>query len=152
MKTKDPRIDWLVRCTGIAVVAGAAVAATTYLEFEQKADAAQAFAVTLDRLFHDQQLSMALEQIHQGAVPAAAQRLDLLLCEDVVLADLELASADALTRAAVEDAFRRIALIRPRTVAAGATGPDQEPGDRQVEAERILTLALGTAAHTAQAK
>ncbi len=152
MKLTDLKTNWLFPFLGVAVVVGAVVTATAYVDSEREGDAAEAFAATLDRLFHDQQLSMALEQIHQGAVPAAAQRLDLLLCEDVVLADLELASADALTRAAVEDAFRRIALIRPRTVAAGATGPDQEPGDRQVEAERILTLALGTAAHTAQAK
>jgi len=152
MKIRDVKINWLGPFVGIAVVAGTVVAATAYFDFERQADAAQAFAVTLERLFHDQQLSMALEQIEQGEVTAAAQRLDLMLCGDVVRADLELASADALTRAAVEDTFRRIALIRPKTGAGGSTGSAQEPGDRQNEAERILTLALGAAAHAAQAK
>ena len=141
-----------MRFVGIAAVAGAVVAATTYLEFERKADAAEAFAATLDRLAHDQQLSMALEQIHQGEIAAAAKRVDLLLCGDVVRADLELASADALTRAVVEDSFRRIALIRPKTAAGGTTGLAQETSDGQAEAQRILTLALGAAAHAAQAK
>jgi hypothetical protein len=152
MKTRDLKIDWLIPFVGIAVVAGTVVAATSYLDCERKADAAEAFAVTLDRLFHDQQLSMVLEQIHRGEVIAAARRLDLLLCGDILRADSELTSADALTRAAVEDVFRRIALIRPSASAGGNTGSAQEPSDDQVEAQRILTLALGAATHAAQAK
>ncbi len=152
MKIRDVKINWLFPFVGIAAVVGAVVAATAYFDFERQADAGQAFAATLDRLFHDQQLSMALEQIEQGEVAAAARRLDLMLCGDVVRADLELASADALTRAAVEDTFRRIALIRPKTAAGTSAGSAQGPGDDQIEAERILTLALGAAAHAAQAK
>jgi hypothetical protein len=152
MKTSELKTDWLIPFVGIAVVAGTLVAATTYLEFERKSHAAEALAVTLDRLSHDQQLSRVLEQIHQGEVTAAAQRLDLLLCGDVVRVDAELASADAPTRAVVEDAFRRIALIRPKTAPGGAAGSAQEPSNGQVEAQRILTLALGAAAHAAQAK
>ena len=152
MKIREFRIDWLIPFVGIAVVAISVVAATTYFDCERKANAAEAFAVTLDRLFHDQQLSMVLEQIHQGEVTAAAKRLDLLLCGDVVRVDSELASADARTRAAVEDVFRRIALIRPKIAAGGANGSAQVPSDGQIEAQRILTLALGAAAHAAQAK
>jgi len=152
MNTRYLKIDWLIPFVGIVVIAGSLVAARSYFDFERKADAAEAFAATLDRLFHDQQLSMVLEKIHQGEVAAAAQRLDLLLCGDVIRADLELASADAGTRAAVEDAFRRIAMIRPKTAAGGTTGSAREPSDGQIEAQRILTLALGAAAHTAQAK
>jgi hypothetical protein len=152
MKLRDLKIDWIVPFVGIAVVAGTVVVATAYLDFEQKADAAQAFAATLDRLFHDQQLSMVLEQIQQGEVAAAARRLDLLLCGDVIRADQELASADTLTRAAVENAFQRIALIRPKTGAGGASDSPPGSSEGQMEAERILTLALGAAAHAAQAK
>ena len=152
MKLRDLKMNWLFPFVGIAVVVGTMVMATTYIELERRADAAEAFAATLDRLFHDHQLSMALEQIQQGEVAAAAQRLDLLLCEDVVRADLELASADPPTRAVVEDSFRRIALIRPNSTAGGAAGSAQKPTDGQLEAERILTLALGAAAHAARAK
>jgi hypothetical protein len=152
MKLINLKINWLFPFVGIAAVAGIVVAATAYLDFERKGDAAEAFAATLDRIFHEQQLSIALEQIQQGEVAAAAQRLDLLLCRDVIRDDLDLATADALTRAAVEDAFRRIALIRPRIAAGRGSGVAEEPLESQIEAERILTLALGAAAHTAQVK
>ncbi len=152
MKLRDLIPNWLFPSVGIAAVVGGLVMAAAYVELERKNDAAQAFAATLDRISHDHQLSMALAQIQQGEVVAAAQRLDLLLCEDVVRADLELPSADPLTRAVVDDSFRRIALIRPNSKAGGAAGSAQNPTDGQLEAERILTLALGAAAHTARAK
>jgi hypothetical protein len=151
MKLQDLKVNWLFPFVGIALVAGTVITATAYFDFERKADAAQAFAATLERLFQDQQLSMALEQLQQGDIAAAAKRLDLMLCGDIVRADLELATADALEQQAVQDTFRRIALIRPRTGPGGTPDPAQEPEDSRAEAERILTLALGAAAHTAQA-
>jgi hypothetical protein len=152
MKTISLRINWLVPFVGIAVVVGTMVATRTYVELERKADAADAFGGTLDRMFHDQELSMALEQIQRGEVAAAAQRLDRLLCQDVIRADSDLDNADALTRATVQDALRRIALIRPKAVPGAVSGSAQQSTDGQLEAERILTLALGMAAHAAQAK
>jgi hypothetical protein len=153
MNTRYWKMDWLDVLVALALVTGTVGVTRICFDLERKADAAQAFAVTLDQLFHDQQLSMALEQLQQGDVPAAARRLDLLLCADVVRADSELADADTFTRAAVEDTFRRIALIRPKTAAAsGGAAPARGPTERQLEAERILTLALGAAAHAAQAK
>ena len=152
MKTRSPRIDWLTPFVGIAVVIGTMVAARAYLALERKADAAAAFGVTLDRLFHDQELSMALEQVRRGEVAVAAQRLDRLLCQDVIQADSDLDTADALTRATVQDALRRIALIRPKVATGEVSGSTKQPTEGQLEAERILTLALGMAAHAAQAK
>jgi hypothetical protein len=152
MKLRDLKVDWLVLLVGIAVAAGTVVVTRAYFDFERKADAAEALAATLERLFHDQQLSMALEQIQKGDVAAAAQRLDLMLCGDIVRADLELPSADALTQAAVQDVFRRIALIRPKTAPPSSADSADPWLERQAEAQRILTLAVGAAGQAARAR
>ena len=112
MKTRYLKIDWLIPVLGIAVVAGSLVAATTYLDLERKAQAEESFTATLDRLYEDQQLSTALKTLHDGAVDAGVQRLDLLLCGHILRTDSELASAGARTRTFVEDAFRRIAQVQ----------------------------------------
>jgi hypothetical protein len=151
MKTRYMKIDWLIPLAGIAVVAGSLLAATTYLDLNRKIRACETFGATVDRLFQDQKLSTALKAIHDGKVDGAAQRLDLLLCQSIVQLNSELASADPRTRAYVEDAFRRIARLRPKADAAPAGSPDQERSDDQIAAEKILTLALA-GDHSTQTK
>jgi hypothetical protein len=151
MKTRYLKMNWLIPLLGIAVVVGSVVAATTYLDLERKADAEEAFTATLDRLYQDHQLSAALKAIHEGEVKKAARLLDFLLCDGILRIDSELVSADARTRAFVEDAFRRIATVRPKTVSRSAAGSTQERSDDQAAAERILSKVLAVA-HTAQAK
>jgi hypothetical protein len=136
---------------GIAVVAGSVVAGSTYLDLERKTAAEEAFNATLDRLHHDQQVSAALKTIQDGEVDVAAQRLDLLLCQHILRTDSELGSADARTRAYVENAFRRIALLRPKKGGGSSGGSTLECRDDQVAAETILSQAL-VVAHTAQTK
>jgi hypothetical protein len=151
MKTRYLKMDWLIPVLGIAVVAGSLVAGTTYLNLERKMQADEAFTATLDRLHQDQQFSTVLKTIPDGAVDAGVQRLDLLLCGHIIRTDSELASADERTRRFVEDAFRRIALLRPNGAKGAAAASSQECNDDQVAAEKILTIALASAPKT-QAK
>jgi hypothetical protein len=140
MKTKHVRTDWLIPLLGIALVAGGVVAAATYYDLERKIHADEAFATTLDRLFQNQQLSAALKTLHDGDAGTAAQRLDLLLCDNILMLDSELACADERKAAYVKDTFRRIARVRPKNseIAAGAA---QELESDRIEAEKILMQA-----------
>jgi hypothetical protein len=63
----------------------------------------------------------------------------------------ELASADPRTRTIVEDAFRRIAQVRPKSAHSAAAGSGQECSDDQSAAQRILELALA-GNHSTQTK
>ena len=150
MRTRILNIDWLIPFLGIALVAGTLMAATTYFNLEQKTHSAEALTTTLDRLYQEQQLSVALKTLHEGKTAVAAQRLDLLLCQNILQTNAALASADTPTRAWVQDAFRRIALIRPKTGEQSPGSLAQECSGDQVEAERILAKALAET-HAAQA-
>src|ERR1035438_2615996 len=141
MKTRYLKIDWLIPVLGIAVVVGSLVAGTAYLNLERKIHANEALTATLDRLYQDHQLSVALKTIHNGAVAAGTQRLDLLLCGHILTTNSELGSADPRTRTIVEDAFRKIARIRPKSAHTTAAASTQECSEEQAAAERILELA-----------
>jgi hypothetical protein len=134
-------MNWLIPVLGIAVVAGSLVAATTYRDLERQTQAAEACTATLDRLCEDLQISSMLKTIQDGKVEGAAQRLDLLLCGDILRTESELESADAFTRRCAEDAFRRIAQTRPKMADAAAGGSVQRSTD-STAAQRILELAL----------
>jgi hypothetical protein len=132
-------VPWL----GIALVAGAVVAVATYVGFEGKTQASDASRATLERLIHDQHLCAALKKIHDGEVAEGAERLDLLLCGDILLINAELSSADPETRALVQKALQRIAKTRPKTERADPDPLREHVVDR-VAAERVLALALAT--------
>jgi hypothetical protein len=151
MKTTYLKMQWLAPVLGVAVVSGGLMATRTYFELEHKVRAHEALTATLERLYQDQKLSTALKSMHEGDVEGAAQNLDALLCENILRLNDELASADARTRAYVEDVFRRIALARPELAGGGAAGSDQGRSDEQAAVERILRRALGNT-HTAQVK
>ena len=151
MKTRYLKMDWLIPLLGIAVVAGSLVAGTTYRDFERKIQTDEAYMATLDRLYEDHQISAALKTLHDGSVDAAAQRLDLLLCDHILTTNSELPTADARTRTFVADTFRRIALLRPKTANGAVSGPTQACDNDQAAAQRILALALASD-HGTQAK
>lgn len=151
MKTRYIKMDWLMPVLGIAVVAGSIVAGSTYLDLVRRTQADEAFTTTLDRLYQDEKLSMVLKSCHDGNMAGAVQRLDWLVCANIIRTDAEQASADARTQAYVKEVFRRIALIRPRTARGPAAGPAQDCCDDQTAAERILDLTLASE-HIAQAK
>jgi hypothetical protein len=140
MKTQYMKIDWLIPLLGIALVAGGIVAAATYLDLERKIHSGEAFAATLDHLYQDQQLSAALKLIHEGETAAAARSLDLLLCDNLLLVNSQLAAADDRARTLAKDAFVGIALLRPKN-SPTAAGAAQELYDDQIQAEKILMQA-----------
>jgi hypothetical protein len=150
MKTRYVNMKWLVSLAGIAVVAATVVVAKTYFDLEQEAEAAAAFGATSERLCQDQRLSLVLKDIHDGDTKSAAERLDLILCGNILRTEGERASADAQTGAYIEAAFRRIATTRPLLVEGGGAGASRESGNDQIAAQHILAKALATL-HTAQA-
>ena len=144
-------MDWLIPVLRIAAVAAGLMAGTNYLNVERKIQANEALRATLDRVYQDQQLSLALKALHNGEGDQAAQRLDLLLCGHILTTNSELASADGRTRIVVEDAFRRIARVRPKAARGAAAGSTHECIGDQAAAERVLELALA-GDHTARMK
>ena len=139
MKADFIRISWLIPVLGLALVAAGVMVGATYLGLERQIDSGQAFAATLDRLYQDQKLSVVLKTLHDGDVALAAQRLDILLCENILAVNSEIASADSRQQAYVQDAFVRIAQLRPKN--AHTKSAAQELNNDQIEAERILTEA-----------
>jgi hypothetical protein len=143
MKTSYLKMRWLVPLLGLAVAAGGVTAARTYLDLRRRTQSEEAFSAALDRLYADQKISSALRKLHDGEVSAAARRLDLLLCENILVTDSELASASERQRAYVQDAFVRIARSRPRN-AETAAGATLELSNDQIKAETILEEACAT--------
>ena len=142
MKTSCWKKDWLSLLVGTVVIAGTVVAATAYFGIERRIRAEEAFTATLDRLSADQELSLALKEIHEGKANAAAERMDLLLCDHILLTDSELASASARKRSYVELAFQRIARLRPKTGGPAPAHSARECDNDQAAAERILNAVL----------
>ena len=140
MKTIYFKVRWLLPVLGIALVGGGLAGATAYVSLQRRLQSAEALGVTLERLRLQQQLSLVLKSLHNGELNAAAQRLDVMLCDSVLLVNSELASADDSRRACVQDAFARVARLRPRNSDALA-GATRELYNEQIEAERILADA-----------
>jgi hypothetical protein len=142
MKTRFVRMDWLVRLLGIAVLAGGMTAATTYLGLERETRSAESLKNTMEHLYQDQNISLALRKIHDGDVAAAAQQLDILLCDDILQLNADLASADDLTRTYVGYGFRRMGRVRPKTPEASSGEAVPPTTMDQAEAQRVLALAM----------
>ncbi len=151
MKTIFAKKSWVIPLLGSVLVAGALVAVKSYCNLEQRTHEAEALSATLGRLYDDQQLSMALKSMHDGDVKEAARRLDQLLCNNILLTNAERASADPRTQAFVEEAFRRIALTRPKVTSEGQAGPGQGSFESQAAVEKVLSGFL-TSGQTVQAR
>jgi hypothetical protein len=136
-------------CLGIALVVGAVMAVTTYLDLARNTRAAEASMAINDRLYKDIHLCLALKTLHEGDVSAAAQRLDLLLCDDIIAVNSQLASADDADRVFIRKAFARLALARPKS-AQVLTGTTQELCDDQRAAERILAETAAGGAYATE--
>ena len=142
MNTRYLKLDWLVPSLGIALVAGGIIGTAAYLNVERKIHAGENLAATLDTLAQDQRLSAALRTIHDGDVSAATQRLDLVLCDSILLLNSQLASVDSETRAYVIDSFRKIGSVRPKIAEAPANGSPCQTSEDQIAAQRILAVAM----------
>ena len=140
MNTTQIRLNRLIPLLGLALVASALVAAASYADLQRKNHAREEFGAAIDRLCHIQRLSSVLKQIHDGDPATAAQRLDIMLCDDILELNSQLASAGEAERACARDAFAQIARLRPRSSETSA-GAALEPAGDQIEAERILMAA-----------
>lgn len=129
---------------GAVIVAGAVMAAASYLKTEQTIHSAQTLVPTLDKIYLDQLLCRVLRDIHDGDRERAAQRLDVLVCGDIIRLNAELASADSQTRAYVEEAFRRIGRVRPQIPVPGPGASGLESASDRAAAQRILALATAS--------
>lgn len=140
MKTRCIRLNRVIPLLGIALVAAGVVAVATYLDIERTTRAGEALTETLNRLYHDQTVSTALRRIQEGDVAGAAQRLDLMLCDDILELNSQMASVDDQQRAYRQTVFARIARSRPSNalITAGTSG---SVADDQIEAEKVLALA-----------
>ena len=151
MKLRCVRVARWIPALGIGLVAGFLLGATTYRGLQRQADEEVALMPTMDRLCQDHSLSLVLKMLHSGRADQAAQRLDLLLCWDILRADAELASADAQTRAWTEDILRMIARARPKTAQGPGAGSARECSESQAAAQQLLERAL-TRDHIAQTR
>lgn len=142
MKTHYVKKDWLVPIMGVAVLAGCMMAAAAYQRVQREAKAAEALAHTVEHLYQDQNICMALRKIHEGDVAAAAQQLDVLVCDDILHLHADLASADDVTRTYVGDGLRRMGSVRPKTPEASSSGAVSQTTFDQAEAQRILALTI----------
>ncbi len=141
MKTRHFEINWLIPVLGVAIVAGAVMATTSYTNTQRSVHSAESLVPTLDKIYLDQVLCGALREIHDGEVNRAAQRLDLFLCGNILRLHDELASADPQTRAYVEEAFRRIGRVRPSNPVPDRSASGLELTSDQAAAQQILALA-----------
>jgi hypothetical protein len=144
MKTSNLKTNWLVPLLGIVVVAGSLWGVTTYLDLERLISDDQILGTTVDRLYVDHQLSAVLKTIHDGKVDEATKALDLLLCESILRIDADVEVGNARARTYAQEAFRRIATVRPKTATATDVASAQEGNSDTAAAEKILSLAAAT--------
>jgi hypothetical protein len=128
---------WLVLMAGMALVTACFAGAATYLGLERRMHSSEALSATLDRLYQTQQLSAGLKTLHNGNTEIAAQRLDLLLAENILSLNAGLAHADDRERAAVKDVLARIARQRPMNLNTTASATPEINNDL-IEVEKIL--------------
>ena len=74
MKTRNLKLSWLIPVMGIALLAAGVVAGKTHLDLERKIQSAEFRLATVDHLFQDYQLSVALRTMRDGDPSTAAQR------------------------------------------------------------------------------
>jgi len=151
MKTNELKMKWLAPVLGAVVIGGGLMGTKLYFELEHKTRAHEALTATLQQLYQDQRLSTALKSMREGDVQGAAQRLDALLCQNILRLDEESASADGKTRMYVEDAFRRIALAQSGITGGATADTEQEAGEDRAAVQKIFLRALGSV-QSAQAK
>ncbi len=134
-------IKTLLGVVAIVALMGGFLATAAFVNVQRQIRWHERMAVLLDRVYYDQRVGGALKQISEGDVRAAAQRLDLALCSDILRLNSQLELADDYTRSYVEASLRQLSHVRPKTVAlSGASSPDAYDGD-QIAAEKLLELA-----------
>jgi hypothetical protein len=142
MTTRCFRMDWLFPVLGVAVLVCVCAGTIAHKKVERRVVAEETCVPALNRLRHDHALSLALRALHEGRADEASQRLDLLLCWDILSTDAELASADPALRDWAQSVLARIAVARPNKGATTASDPSS--GGIQEEAQRVLERAVAS--------
>jgi hypothetical protein len=140
MKNNSINVKWLIPALGIGLIGGGFLGATTHSKLERLHRSGEAEYAALGRLTFDASLCQVLRMLHEGNVPPAAQRLDVLLCDDILALNSELAPLEGADRGFVSNTFRRLSLVRP-TCATLLAETGQQPTDDQMRAETILAQA-----------
>ena len=138
MKTLEMRR--LAAVLGLVLVAVGGVGWATYLKLERDIQASEALAAKMDRLCQDHTISAVLKTIQEGDVAGGAQRLDLLLCDDLLRLGSQMESADPERQAYTQRLLAKIARLRPNNAVISA-GTTRKLYADQIAAEKLLTLA-----------
>jgi hypothetical protein len=142
MNIKCIKLRWLIAVLTIAAIGGGYPAAQSYLETQSRIRSAQTANAVLDRLAQDQKLNTILKLLQTGAVEEATQRLNYLLCVNIVDVNSQLASVDDRGRAFAQNAFSRMAQCRPKPSPEALAAFLHGQRDEEIEAKKILALAV----------
>jgi hypothetical protein len=142
MEIKSCKARGLFVALAIAALGGGYLEVRSLRETQNSMRSEEAFSAILDRLAQVRQINASLKWLEAGDVDEAAQHLNLLLSENIVRANSQLAFADARARFFVQRAFGKMALYQPTP--SGRSLDVAAPGrsDDEREAQRILALAV----------
>lgn len=145
MKTTCVRMRRLATALAVVVVGGGLAAAAKYIALEREIQAHEAFTETVQFLWQEQKLNMALASVRGGDVEGAARHLDALLCGSVRRLNNELASANAETQTFVEETRQRIALGRPWSLGGEMVGAGKQRSEDETASAGLVSRAVGRA-------
>src|SRR5512140_612515 len=94
MKTSYIRMKRLIPLVGVVLAVAGISAAATYINIERDISADQALTAQFHRLYYDHTVSTVLRKMQEGDALGAKRRLDLMLCDDILEINANLASAD----------------------------------------------------------
>jgi hypothetical protein len=140
MKTRYIQMRRLAPILGLVLVAVGGVGSATYFNLERKIKASEALSAKMDRLCQDHTISAVLKTIQEGDVAGGAQRLDLMLCDDLLQLGSQMESADPERQAYTQRLLARIARLRPNN-AVIAAGTTRKLYADQIAAEKLLSVA-----------
>ncbi len=142
MNIRSNKLKWFAAFLAIAAIGAGYPAVQTYLESQSQIRSEEKANALLDRLAQDQHLNTILRLLKAGAVEEATQRLNYLVCGDIVNVHALLASTDDRTRAFAQQTFSRMAQCRPKPSPAAVADFHGQRYYEEVEAERIFAKAV----------
>ncbi len=141
MQPKHFKTNWLMSGFALVLAAGTVGANLAYWDCQERIQAHEKLNAVVDRIYIDQQVSSVLKQMRNGEAEPASQRLDGVLCGDILRLDAELGALDDHTRQFVLASFERMARVRPRVSEFPAQGVSANYTQDQLSAQKILSLA-----------
>ena len=141
MKRNYSKINLVIAAVGMAVAVGAIAVGSAYVRLQREIRWHENFGALVDRAYYDQRVTSVLKLYHDGQAAAAVQKLDVVLCGDIIRMDADTAPADSQTRQFALETFRKIARERPKVLASVAGNSPERPIDDQLTAQRVLASA-----------